>query len=116
MAVHLKKKAVPAEATPLSESMERALLAILMYFPHQKSRELASDFMAGLVSLTVGNVRKITKAIRDYGNKRLEFVDPGFHVFRARDTLQAFTGEKKLPRARARARKKRVIGRMTKCR
>ncbi len=115
MSVRLKPKAIRRKPS-LSESVERALLAVLMYFPHQKSRYLASDLMAGKVPLTPENVKKITKVIRNYGDKRLATVDPGFHVFRARDVLKVFTGETKPSRTRGRARKKRVVGRMTKCR
>ncbi len=114
MAVHLKKKAVRPEPPPLPASMERALLAVLMYFPHQKCRALASDIMAGNVPFTVDNIRKIIKAIKSYGDERLAVDDPGLHVFHAWGTFRAFTGEAKP--SRAPVRKRRVIGRMAKCR
>ena len=110
MVVRLKKKPSALRPPALSESLERALLAILMYFPPPESRELASDLMRGIVPVTPENIRKIIEAIKDYGDKRLEFADPGFHVFRARDALKAYIGSSRPARA------KRVVGRMAKCR
>lgn len=113
MAVHLKTKTVRREpsSSPLSKSIERALLAVLMYFPNQKSRALASDLIAGNVPLTAANIKKIIKAVQNYGSKRLEFADPAFHVLRAVDALKKFTGKAAPSRAVARAKKKkRVVG------
>lgn len=93
MAVRLKKKPDVFKPPALSRSIERALLAVLMYFPLRGTRELASDLMRGAVPVTSVNVRKVLKAIKNYGERRLAFTDPAFHVFHARDVLKKYVGK-----------------------
>lgn len=110
MAVRLKKKAGVFKRPRLSRELERAFLTLLMHFPHQDSRELASDLMRGAVPITPANIKKLIKAVDNYDADVLERSDPAFRVCHARDALKRHIGVP-VP-----ACKKRVVGRMTKCR
>lgn len=118
MAVRLKKKAGVFKRPRLSRELERAFLALLMHFPHQDSRELASDLMRGAVPITPPNIKKLIKAVDNYDADALERSDPAFRVCHARDALKRHIGMSvSVPsRARVGACKKRVVGRLTKCR
>ena len=101
----------------LRPDLDTPFLAVLMYFPHQPSRAIASDILVGYEPASRENITKIVKTIEGYDPAMLEVVDPNSHSMKALKLLKGFTDtESKTPTRAGVRRKARVISRMAKCR
>jgi hypothetical protein len=105
MPVRLKKKAAaPKPAKPdgvlggtpplLPEDVDQALLAVLMYFPHQLARFVASDLALGWLNYTPGRIKWLVDRIEEFDQALLEKCDPNYNVMKALKTLQKHAGPK----------------------
>ena len=70
--------------------VQSALLDVLMFFPHQKTRELASRMIAGLAPVSKKTIKPVVNAIKRFDAEQLALVDRAGRVPRALRVLERF--------------------------
>jgi hypothetical protein len=100
--VKLRKRASsapPLRSTPthtstskLPQDLEDALLAVLMYFPQQQTRYLASELLFGSEPMEASTLAGIVRTIERFDTELLNEVDVNLHTLKALTVLKQHAG------------------------
>jgi len=78
----------------LPGDLDQALLAVLMYFPHQLARHVASDLALGWLNFTPGRIKWMVELIEEFDQELLVKCDPNYNVLKALKVLKEHAGPK----------------------